>query len=534
MLRHRHSAPAAALCACALFGVLVELTPRVLAQSAIGSSLMRPQRDGDPNDIPRFRRPDGAQKSAVVADYSYRPGAGAGQTGFDSTNARKTKAKPKAKKSAVSTFGAPPVLLAPKTAVPRLPSGLERRGAAPYLIAPDTYATPVDDGQPKRRRVLPEEAPFDPIGIQVGAFLFKPAIELTGGYDTNPARTNIAAPSWYSVVVPELTFRSNWARHEFAGDLRGSYSAFKELPAQNRPNFDGKLTGRVDITRDTRIDLETKFLVGTDNPGSPNIQAGLARLPIFTTWGGTAGLGQRFNRFDISAKGGAERTIYQQSTFTDGTTQSNDSRNYNRYFTTWRGSYELTPGVKPFVEVGADRRVHDLAFDLSGLRRDSDGQYIKGGTTFELTRLLTGEVAAGWLTRRYKDPLLEGISGLTFDGSLVWVASALTAAKLTARTTVQETTVVGVSGMFSREVALQVDHAFRRWLLATLKFTRGFDDYVGSTRADDRYSASFGITYKLNRDLHFKTELRRDWLRSNVAGTDYNANVVLFGLRLQR
>ncbi len=121
------------------------------------------------------------------------------------------------------------------------------------------------------------------------------------------------------------------------------------------------------------------------------------KLPIFTTWGGTAGLGHRFNRFDVAAKGGAERTVYQDSTFTDGTTASNEDRNYNRYFTQLRGSYELTPGVKPFVEVGADRRVHDLDVDFFGLQRNSDGGYVKGGSTFELTRILTGEAAVGWL-----------------------------------------------------------------------------------------------------------------------------------------
>ena len=101
--------------------------------------------------------------------------------------------------------------------------------------------------------------------------------------------------------------------------------------------------------------------------------------------------------------------------------------------------------------------------------------------------------------RRYKDPQLQDIAGLTLDGSLTWLMSALTTVKLTAKTTVEETTVVGVSGMFSREVALQVDHAFRRWLIATLKFTAGVDQYVGSDRADDRFSASLGLTYKLNR-----------------------------------
>ena len=52
------------------------------------------------------------------------------------------------------------------------------------------------------------------------------------------------------------------------------------------------------------------------------------------------------------------------------------------------------PGVKPFVEAGADRREHDLALDRNGMQRDSNGDYVKGGTTFELSRILTGDVAS--------------------------------------------------------------------------------------------------------------------------------------------
>src|SRR5262249_47269894 len=160
--------------------------------------------------------------------------------------------------------------------------------------------------------------------------------------------------------------------------------------SQNRPNADSRLTGRVDVTRDSRIDLETKYLIGTDAPGSPNIQAGLAKLPIFQTFGGTAGVGHRFNRFDISAKAGAGRTVFQDSHFTDGSVASNEDRNYNRFTAQLRGSYESMPGVKPFVEVGADRRVHDLDTDSFGFKRNSVGGYGKAGTTFELTRIVTG------------------------------------------------------------------------------------------------------------------------------------------------
>ena len=114
------------------------------------------------------------------------------------------------------------------------------------------------------------------------------------------------------------------------------------------------------------------MLIGTDNPGSPNIQARpQARLPIVTTVGKVPlGYTQSFNRFEITTKGMVDRSVYQESSLTDGSTSSNDDRNFNQYGTTLRGSYDLKPGIKPFVEADIDTRVHDLAFDRNGQQRE--------------------------------------------------------------------------------------------------------------------------------------------------------------------
>jgi hypothetical protein len=233
-------------------------------------------------------------------------------------------------------------------------------------------------------------------------------------------------------------------------------------------------------------------------------------------------------------KGGVDRTTYQNSTFTDGTTASNDDRNFDQYSTQLRTGYELTPGVKPFVEIDADRRRHDLAVDRSGIDRDSQGRAAKIGSTFELSRILTGQLAFGYLERSYADRALADLKGPTLDGSLTWVASALTTVKLTALTSANESTLVGVSGVFTHELGIEVDHAFRTWLDASLKFTGDRDTYVGLPRQDNRYAGAVALTYKLTREMQLKGEVRREWLNSNMAGNNYQAYVALLGLRLQR
>jgi hypothetical protein len=514
-----------------------------LAQMVSSDDPLTPRLQADPRKPPRFQQfsPPALAQLGAPTTFTPPPSA-AGDTGFDSSNnnkarakaASKTKPKPKAAGDALaSPAGAPAPAISPYQK-PFQASGNRAYASAPG--APPVEIGPIRKPPPKRRAHSEPDDPYAPLGVQTGSFLLYPAIEVIGGYDSNPSRApNAKGAALYS-IAPELRAQSNWSRHELKGELRGSYTGYSpdEEPTLSRPNVNGKVDGRVDVTGTTRVDLGGRVLVGTDNPGSPNLQAGLAKLPIYTTFGGSAGLGQKFNRFDLSLKGDAERTVYQDSKLTDGSSASNDDRNYNQYGVALRGGYELTPGVTPFIEVGTDTRRHDLAADVNGFRRDSKGVTGQVGSTFELSRLLTGEVAVGYTRRDYDDARLSQLSGLIGNASLVWTANALTAVKLTAASAVGESTVPGVSGTLYRDVGLQIDHSFRRWLIGSVKLGVGFDDYVGLSREDKRYSAGAGLTYKLNRSVQIKGEFRQDWLRSNVSGNDYTASIFLLGLRFQQ
>jgi hypothetical protein len=276
-----------------------------------------------------------------------------------------------------------------------------------------------------------------------------------------------------------------------------------------------------------------RLRVATDNPGSPNIQAGLQRYPIYTTLGGTFGVDQNFNRLQLSAGLTADRTVYQASKLTDGTSSSNDDRNYNQFGGLGRVSYDLIPGLKPFGEIDGNVRSHDLLTDRNGYQRNSSGGSVRAGTSFEFSRILTGELAIGWAARSYEDPRLLPLQGLLTSASLVWVATPLTTAKFFATTSIDETTVPGVSGVLTNTYTVEVDHDFRRWLTAIGKFTWGTQDYQGDARFDRFYSVSGDLIYKLNRNIWLKGTLRRDWLDSNIVGNSTNSTVVMLGVRLQ-
>jgi hypothetical protein len=212
---------------------------------------------------------------------------------------------------------------------------------------------------------------------------------------------------------------------------------------------------------------------------------------------------------------------------------SNDDRNFAQYGGVGRLSYELTPGLKPFVEAEGDSRVHDLPFDRSGFQRASTGGYAKAGTSFEFSRLLIGEISIGYAARNYVDPRLDRLQGLLTSASLIWTATPLTTAKFYSDTQIAETTVPGTSGVLVHTYIFEVDHDFRRWLTAIGKFTYGTYDYQGDNRSDQTYSIEGDLIYKLNRNFWIRGTLRHDILDSNVPLAGSSATVAMLGVRVQ-
>jgi hypothetical protein len=538
---------------------LIALGETLAQAQTLTPDLFRPVRDGftSPQDSPLRRTAgrtgddalDGVDAPAPsrigqIPTYGIPAASGASDSGFDSLNRKRKKPKPypgQSKLRPVPGQGSvtPAIANAPlRLSIP--PSETANKPPVPPAVAGTV------PGQPPRKRLKVDDDPFGAVGDYVGGFLVKSAVELSGGYDTNPGRLLVPQGSPAYVVASEFLAVSDWERHAVVADLRGSFNGYgNTLPSTidgmaspaptdvDRPDFNGHVDGRLDVSHDTRLTSQLRLRVSTDNPGSPNVQVGLAKYPVFATFGSTLGIDHNFNRLDVSAGATFDRTAFTDSKLADATTSSNDDRNFNQLGGLARASYELTPGVKPFAEVEGDSRVHDLQFDRDGFARDSTGGYAKAGTSFEFSRLLTGEVSLGYEARNYVDPRLDRLQGLLTAASLVWTATPLTTARFVSNTSIDETTLAGVSGVLTHTYTFEVDHDFRRWLTAIGKFTYATLDYQGDGRHDKTYSLEGDLVYKMTRNLWLKGSLRRDILDSNAPGSNSAATVVMLGVRLQ-
>src|SRR4051794_11298331 len=386
-----------------------------------------------------------------IPKYGLSAASGAATSGYDSLNRKRQKPKyypGQVKPKPPAGPGSPPPIIAPSTRLRLSIPPSESANKAP--LAPAMAGTVA--GQPPRKRLKIDDDPFGAVGDYAGGFLIKSALELSGGYDTNPSRTfRPKGPPFYG-VGSEFFAVSAWEPHACVPDLRRSFTGYGHTlppPADgtissaptvvDRPDFTGHVDGRLDVTHDTRLLAQTRLRVATDNPGSPNVQAGLARYPVYATFGGTFGVDQNFNRLQLSAGATVDRTAYTDSKLTDGTSTSNDDRNFNQFGGVGRASYDLIPGLKPFMEVQGDSRVHDQKLDRNGFARDSSGGYVKAGSSFEFSRILTGEISVGYAAREYVDNRLNRLEGLLVASSLTWTATPLTTAKFYSTSSIDET-----------------------------------------------------------------------------------------------
>ena len=517
------------------------LTPDMLSPARDGvsvSSELRKSRTADDADKPEKPAPS---RIGAIPTYGIAAASGAAASGYNSLNKRKPLKKPypgepKALKSPGP--GSPiPIFPEPSLTVP--PSSLANKPPfAPALLG-------TVPGQPARRRLKPDLDPFGPVGDYAGSFLVKSALEISGGYSDNPGRFTSPRGSSFYMISPEFLAVSDWSRHAVVADLRGSFTGYTQqyppdggvvsgVPTNiDRPDFIGHVDGRLDVSKETRLTAQARLRLATDNPGSPNIQFGLAKYPVYAALGTTLGAEQDFNRFSIGAGATFDTIRFQDSKLTDGSTSSNIDRNYNQYGGVVRASYDIMPGLRPFVELSADTRKRDVDIDRSGFNRNSTGASGRFGSTFEFTRLITGEASIGYGARMYQDPRLNNLTGLLTAGALTWQVTPLTALRAIATTSLDETTLPNASGVVSRTYTGEVVHDFRRWLTGVGRFTYGTFDYQGGGRTDEIYASSLDIIYRLSRELQLKATIRRDEIKSNIVGSSSVANTVMVGVRVQ-
>src|ERR1700737_1422491 len=165
-----------------------------------------------------------------IPTYGLPAASGAAGSGFDSLNRTRKKpilypGQPRPKPPPGPGSPAPVTSGEPAASKGRVRLSIPPSETANKTPIPPAMAGTVT-GQPPRKRLKADDDPFGAVGDYAGGFLVKSAVELSGGYDTNPGRLPEPHGSPFYVVAPEFLAVSDWERHALVADLRGSFTGY--------------------------------------------------------------------------------------------------------------------------------------------------------------------------------------------------------------------------------------------------------------------------------------------------------------------
>lgn len=337
---------------------------------------------------------------------------------------------------------------------------------------------------------------FEGLGIRSGQFWILPTLETGLFYDSNVFATSSGERDDGGVyVAPNVAVRSDFGRHALNLRLGMEHYEYFDLSSQSRTDFDGELDGRIDVHSDT-------VLLGGVKGGRFNQSPSDIEYPVMgdgepgkyytlDTWGS---VNHAINRVSLSVRGAYKLYDYDAIPGNGGAPPiAQDFRDGDVVTVGGRVGYLVSPGYKVFGDFSYNWRDYDQATIV-----DSDGWRALAGVEFEITHLVTGELAVGYMEQTYDLPGSPTNGSLSYHGALAWNPTQLMTVRLDADRTIEDSTL-DQTGRTQDSVKLAVDYEVLRTLIFSPSLGFSYNDYDSAVPDDTRLDAGANLEYRMNR-----------------------------------
>jgi hypothetical protein len=373
-------------------------------------------------------------------------------------------------------------------------------------------------------------------GLKTLGWEVRPSAELRGGYDDNVARSADDPKSSAIVVLRgALDARRQLGPAELALNAAVEQEWVTSAPDEDVLSAEAGLRGAVYAGNQVTLRGGLSIQRGADGiDASDNGVVTLGVLdpyvgrPLFTRIPLEAGAAQDLGRFFWDAQLRSTHISYDDQSTESGLTIAQGFRTGWESTVEGRFGYRISEGYGVFVRGEANRRRYE---DQAA---DNDGWKASAGLDFELSRVLTGEVTAGWAEQTYA---VNGQSNAawTYGAGLSWFASPLLSCTLDAsrdfraEQSIDGTGASTTTPVLRDAVTLRGElEVMRPWLVyAEAGYTQTESD--DGVQNNSLTQFSLGSAYVLNRYLRMNAEYAYSLAETNRS-EEIVRNAVSLGL----
>jgi hypothetical protein len=375
--------------------------------------------------------------------------------------------------------------------------------------------------------------PYEPTGIRVGTFIFRPSLSQSIGYEKSKTGS-VSQSRTFSQTGFRGSLTSDWSRHQLTLDAEGIYQRNLSGTGEEEPQV--RLNGdlRLDLSDDTIANITAGYTFERESSSDPNAVSGASVQSGVHGFTAGARVTRDFGLIRGTIGTEVQREVYGSATLANGDRLDLSDRNYTEGTLTGRIGYELSPALIPYLEASVGRSIYDDRRDSLGYERSALTAGGRAGVEVDLGEKLRGDLGVGYEQAEFDDNRLDAIRALAVEGSLFWSPQRGTDLRLGLRTLIEPSTAAGQSGYVAYETTAELTHELRDNLVAKLSSAYTLREFPSSASPDQTvYLVGSGVTWNVNRWLAMTGDVSYELTRQS-GGPDTGITRAGVGLVLRR
>ncbi|MCZ4346508.1 DUF5777 family beta-barrel protein [Devosia neptuniae] len=406
--------------------------------------------------------------------------------------------------------------------------------AAPAIAQSDVFTG--DGSHSDNDRLTPGIYPADPV-LANGNWLREPhdpffdvdwSVALRGSYTKSTSGERFDVRTIPSVTLSHAGSRSNVS-------ATGSAEIVQPINGQidvSALRLSGSLGYALDS--DTTLDAAGSLSVTRSQAGTPGVASNIEVAPLTISGGGDLGVTRQFGKFNVELTGSADRTVYQETTLSDGTRVNNADQDAWALNTGLRVGFQITPIFEVFGRASVGRDIFDVQSASLGLKPDATTSSFEAGVTGKWNEVLEASASTGVTLRRFDAINLGEVTAQTYDASLTFRPDPTIQMTAGLSTTVAPP---GPSGLGSTRIGYAADgevaYTVNSWVSLRALANWSSASYIGSTDTETGYGFGAGGDYKVNAHTALTADYNFDKSDSSTNGPQ-EAHQVSVGITVSR
>lgn len=407
---------------------------------------------------------------------------------------------------------------------------LTARGAAAdrlsELFPPGVPGYTDEPGVTVGSRLHPEQATQ---GIRAGAFMLRPLLETSLGYDSNVLGNG--AGSLMIGTRPSLRASSDWSRHAVGLYVSADDRRYPGVAGQGRTDVTLSAGGSLDVGRD-RLTIAVAHL-GLHQDATQLDALSFERPVVFTVDDARASYAAGFGRWRLEpAVEAAAWRFGSASVLGAPVSQTYRDRDVVRGGVTLR--YELAPQRELVVLTRATGQNYVRA--APGVAAPNSMSYeLLAGIDYA-DSVWRYRLLAGGETRQFSAAAYSPHTAAVVEAGVTWMPTGLTTVNAIATRSIEDAAQEGVAGYTYTAARLAIDHEYRRDVILHGAVGVQHAAFLNGGGSQTLYAFSAGATWVVNRNLRVSATYDVSVRRGAVTGgpPEYVRNVAVvaaaFGL----